>query len=326
MRPYYIFTPHYNTSAGIKVLHRLCHELNSKGLSAFLVLTHFSYRKPLVKKGNITPILTPKILKQHIKAGLTPIGVYHELIEGNKYGLPFVARYMLNFETREKMATYCNYEEVFAYSTILMKYMPKPNLKNILFIPVANAEVFYPPKEGAKREGSCFYASKFKKRGGILNEKVNNKTSTEITRYGNNAPSQAEVANLFRKAEVFYSYEDTTLAIEANMCGCPVVFIPNTIFPSLHLAQEELGIEGYALNDTKEEIERAKRTISKSANNVKMLEDKFYLQLENFIKVTQNIKNPVQPNYTKLKALVCKVQLKFALKKVIKFLRNLPIR
>ena len=323
MRPYYIFTTHYNTSAGVKVLHKLCHELNVLGYQAFIVLTHFSYRKPLTLKSTLTPILTLEILNQHIRAGYEPIGVYHELIEGNKFGLPFIARYMLQFETKEKINTYLENEALFCYSKYLMEKMPTPNLENILFIPVANEALFNLENVSQERKGSCFYASKFKKRGGILNEEINNKTSVEILRYGSKAPPQAEVAKIFKECEIFYSYEDSTLAIEAVLCGCPAIFIPNNIFSDLHLARHEVEIDGYGLNTSPEEIERAKKTVAKGRENYTHINHLFFKQLENFARQTQGIQNSLPPRYDLLRKHLKKFKYKFFIRKVVQyFLQN----
>lgn len=231
--------------------------------------------------------------------------------------MPFVVRYILNFVLQDKWKTFSKNEIIFTYSHHLMESIPNPNYNNILFMNVANIEVFNNKNNLNIRKGTCFYASKYKKRGGVLNDEINNKTSFEITRYGKNSPSQKEIAEVFRRSEIFYSYEDTTLAIEAILCGCPVVFIPNTIFPDLHLAREEVGIHGYALNTSNEEIEIAKATVSLTPIHMSHIEETFKVSLEHFIKVTQANNLKLQENYNILKKHLTILKIKFILKSII---------
>lgn len=90
--PYYIVAPRYvRTSAGIKVLHLLCHALNRAGERAYLI-THLYYLPQYATHPElITPILTRATVEHDFAAGLAPIVVYPETIRGNLFRTPFLS-------------------------------------------------------------------------------------------------------------------------------------------------------------------------------------------------------------------------------------------
>ena len=76
-RPYYIDAPAYRrTSAGIRVMHLLCHALNSIGEEAYVYPTETN---PTLN----TPLVTPEISARHKAAGREPIVIYPEVVPGN---------------------------------------------------------------------------------------------------------------------------------------------------------------------------------------------------------------------------------------------------
>jgi hypothetical protein len=89
-RPYYIDAPAYRrTSAGIRVMHLLCHALNSIGEEAYVYPTETN---PTLN----TPLVTPEISARHKAAGREPIVVYPEVVPGNPRKAASVVRYVLN--------------------------------------------------------------------------------------------------------------------------------------------------------------------------------------------------------------------------------------
>lgn len=77
-RPYYIVAPAYrHNSAGIRVMHMLCHLLNRCGQDAYL---YSSTTNPMWH----TPLLTNELRQQHEQAGRQPIVVYPEVVSGTR--------------------------------------------------------------------------------------------------------------------------------------------------------------------------------------------------------------------------------------------------
>ena len=89
-RPYYVEAPPYRrTSAGIKVLHLLCHTLNLIGEEAYVTTDSVN---PALR----TPTITAEVVRRHLEAGVEPIVVYPEVVKGNPRNARSVVRYLLN--------------------------------------------------------------------------------------------------------------------------------------------------------------------------------------------------------------------------------------
>lgn len=286
--PYYVAAPPYTRfSAGVKALHLLCHSLNARGQRAYLL--------PLASAGTfdpdsfcapdlLTPMLTERIARHYFEKQQTPITIYPEIVAGAPFGGVSVVRYILNFpgllggDRLFDPAELCfSYSKVLAASTSAKE--------NVLFIPTSDTRIFYPPRAEAPRTGSCFYASKYKRHhDGKLFEVT--KHSLEITSDLPSSPTQEQIAELFRKSEIFYTYENTALATEATLCGCPVVFLPSEHLTSI-IASEELGMDGYAWGTAPDEVARAKATVRNAFENYARKTREFYKSLNIFIAKTQ---------------------------------------
>lgn len=280
--PYYIVAPPYiRTSAGIKVLHLLCHCLNRLGHTAYVLLyPAMPWRSHQIGPDLMTPVLNNDIVKSHFERGLAPIMVYPETISGNPFNSPCVVRYVLNFPGLlggDKV--YAPDELCFSYGEVLAKHTHHPD--NILFLPAVDTNVYYPPPAGSERKGTCFYADKYQvaHKGKLFDI---TKDSLEITRDKPDSQTPQEIAEIFRRSELFYAYENTALAIEAVLCGCPVVFLPNPHLTDM-IALKELGCDGYAWGAEPQEIARAKATVAKGAENYIKSYQIFWKDLDAFI-------------------------------------------
>lgn len=285
--PFYIVSPSYtHQSAGIKALHLLCHSLNRLGQLAFLVKQDFfevtPFQEMILNPDWLTPALTREVYASHVQASLTPIVVYPETITGNPLKAAVVVRYVLNFPgLLGGDKEYPPEEIVFAYSK---KLAVSANVGDdrVLFIPASDTNTFYRSADDHPRTGTCFYADKYKKvHNGELFEVTRN--SLEITR-GIGSQTTAEVAEIFRRSELFYCYENSALAIEAMLCGCPTVFLPNEHLTEI-IASEELGMDGFAWGDSAAEIERARNTVDVAFESYVQSYSRFWQQLDQFIQV-----------------------------------------
>lgn len=278
--PFYITAPPYvRTSAGIKALHLLCHNLNAVGIPAYMVIYPILYRSDQTNPDWNTPILTQALVDHHFKSGLTPIAIYPETTCGNPLRAPVVMRYVMNYPGLLGGETsYAPDEILYGYSRRLADAVGVPD--QVLFMPVSDTSIFHPPASpDAPRSGSCFWAAKYKDYHGAKTFPVTD-DSIEITRDLPGSQTPQQIAELFRRSERFYCYENTALAIEAMLCGCPTVFLPNEHFSEL-IGLDELGLDGFAWGDSPEAVAQARASIPKGRENYILLIDRFWHQLAN---------------------------------------------
>jgi hypothetical protein len=285
LNPYYIYAPSYvETSAGVKVLHLLCHHLNIKGYPAFIANTKESQYK--TNPNLITPIANQKVLELHKNSKKTPIVIYPDIVKGNPLNAKCQIRYLLHYAgLLGGDRDFRSNELIFTYTKKIWQKMNLEN-PNVLFIPICDTKIFFPPQKEEERRGTCFYASKYKLFSGKGTFEIT-KDSFEITRDKPDSLSTKEVADLLRKSEIFYSYEDTSLITEAILCGCPVVLVKNDFFDGEPLAINELGSNGTITDSEMGNINKAINDIGLAQDKFLQATKDFYPQLDNFIKKTQ---------------------------------------
>ena len=289
--PYYIVAPRYiGTSAGVKALHLLCHTLNRTGERAYLVVHPNWTLKDFTHPDLLTPVLTPEGEALDFSRGLTPITVYAETVAGNPFAAPFVVRYVLNFPgLLGGDRGYRSEEYLVAYSRALAESVGAG--ERVLFIP-ASDPLLFKPEPRVPRSGTCFYAGKYKyfHRAPLLPVTAN---STEITRDMPGSQSPVQIAELFRRSELFYCYENSALAIEALLCECPVVFLPNAHFERA-IGATEIGWDGIAWGADPAEVARAIATVRQGRDNYLRAYAAYWRALETLIEDTQRLAGEVR--------------------------------
>lgn len=274
--PIYIVTPPYTrVSAGVTVLHLLCHYLNIAGHIAYLV--HYPPQQVPVRSlpayvtlqgsnehpgGMVAPLITHDIIEYYDSLRLTPIVIYPEVFD-NPLQASFFGRYILNYPG--KLSTkYQEREDFnFSYTRILADHITReyPDhhpVNDVLFVPTSDLSFWNTSGAASSRSGSCFYAGKMKAIHGRQPDNVPT-SSVEILR--SEQMSREQIRELFWASEAFYCYEDTALAIEAQLCGCPTVFVRNDLFSGRGLASIELGAAGSCISDEPDGLVRAKSTV-----------------------------------------------------------------
>jgi len=292
IHPYYIIAPPYNrTSAGVRVLYKLADLINKNGGSAFIYLRpHYTHSKAM-SPNDVAPFLSKKVINHHFKYGLTPIVVYPETMKVKKFDPPLRVRYFLNYDNYLfKNDSYAEDDYLLTYSLNILKKLTGITPKSKLFLPVSDHNFYHPPPPGNSRSGSCFYAGKFKskfkgKPFAITDGMV------EITRDKKDSQSQIDIKRLFQNSEFFYCYEDSALAIEAMLCGCPTIFLPNKHFKEM-LGGEEISGIGYAWGYDQNQIQHAMDTVHLFRERyIKLLEnaeDSLIEFMENTQKIAEN--------------------------------------
>lgn len=276
--PYYVYAPPFHeTSGGVRAMHYLCHELNNVGQQAYLYLDGAS-------SSLNTPLLTPELISQHKAQGLEPVVIYPEVVQGNPLRAKNVVRYFLNIpgfltNTPLEKLGWAKSDMFFTHGADIV---PEGWQATFLQVPLLNTRVYNPDGAG-EREGSLVWLNRFLNANGVTEPITDN--SIEISyRVGVRTPE--ELAELYRKAELFYTYEHTTACFEALLCGCPVVYLPNPLFLSKPV-HSYLGSDGVAWGNTPEAIAYAKATVHKVRERYDETIAAFRQELAHFIDITQ---------------------------------------
>lgn len=277
-RPYYIDAPAYRrTSAGIRVMHLLCHALNSIGEEAYVYPTETN---PTLN----TPLVTPEISARHKAAGREPIVIYPEVVPGNPRRAASVVRYVLN---RAGLlggdSVYADTELVFGFGRNALPEGADP--QNILFLPPIDTAIFNNLANpfDTRRKGSLLYPGRHQAALAQYPQ-----LAAEATLITYSWPESHEaLAELLRRSEVVYCFESTAIATEAALCGCPAVILPSPLFNGVALSEAEIGRNGIALNDSPDEIAFARRTVGQMWDAYQASEARFWSQLDHFVASTQ---------------------------------------
>lgn len=276
-RPYYIETPPYRrSSAGIRVMHMLCHVLNRLGEEAYVFTSE-------VNPELNTPTVTEEVVRRHLQAGREPIVVYPEIVSGNPRRAKSVVRYVLNVPGLiggDK--TFAETELIYAYGqNILPSNAPKDN---VLFFPSVDTHLFNNRDNplDAQRQGILVYPGRHLN---ALKEHPELAHGTVITATW--PASRSELAALMRRSEMLYCFESTAIALEAVLCGCPAVTLHSPFFDGQAINSLELGREGMAFGDSPEEIDYARRTVGQMQATYQRLEEEFWVKLQQFIRDSQ---------------------------------------
>jgi hypothetical protein len=245
---FYIYTPAWqNWSAGIRVLHFLCHLLNSNSFEAYLVI-HGAKTENDTNPELLTPILDRSILKTHLRYNRKIITVYPETIIGNPLRIKYVIRWLLNYPEALGGPKNFTHENVISYSNaIAEQYWELTGEQSpVLFIPSIDLEELMDVKQSRDQAPyDLIYAQKFKALGGSLPEF--DFPAIEVERFGRNSTSRSKTLELIANARIVHIFENTSVATEAALMGVPVCCHKNAYFKSL-IAADELGTVGFSWN------------------------------------------------------------------------------
>jgi hypothetical protein len=207
-----IYAPPYrNSSAGIRVLHRLAEELNKLGCNAFAFTDWREAEK-----------LKPYIGKSVV--------VYPEVVRGNPMGAKNVVRYVLNTPGFMGLSdtTYADSELVFVYTKALLPAAQSATSQRLdesrlMEISVIEPWLFKPRPEIEKVYDVAFWVGKgtavAQASVARIHEYLQGKKFVQITYQ---LPSTREgMALLFQSCHEFLTTDDfTAMLAEARLCGC----------------------------------------------------------------------------------------------------------
>lgn len=278
--PYYIVAPDYReSSAGVRVMHRLCHLLNTQGFEAYIV-----------GAANFSPELDARALDgpsaaRHRRENLIPVAVYPEIITGNPLRAPVCVRYMLNKEGRiNGNPINPGPDDLFFYYS--KAFTPTTDGRyDYLRLNTHDLDLFKPDPAREKR-GPLLYVNRIP-----LSAIDFSALPTDIEVLSNLNPlSLVELAKKLQSATVLYSYEATATCTLAMLCGCPVVALTLPGYERYGFTEQTLSIYGgcgYALNDSEEALNAARAGLPKLRTGMQNTERAFHNELQVFIRKTQ---------------------------------------
>jgi hypothetical protein len=181
------------------------------------------------------------------------------------------------------------------YSRNIQEQISLLNNTRSLYLSISDHNFFHPPKDNKNRSGACFYAGKYKytfqKKTLPITDNI-----VEITRDQKDSQSPEEIRTLFQTCELFYCYEDSALSLEAILCGCPTIFIPNEYFHAPLGAQELQGL-GYAWGTNNVDINHAKATVLQARDVYISSLATTHVHLKEFLEDTQLIAKKIPYTY-----------------------------
>jgi hypothetical protein len=274
MRPYLIVGHDYRrTSAGIRVLHKLCHLINTLGDGVAYVLAD------VVNEDWNTPQADQDVTKWIADEGII---VYPEVEDGNPLEAKRIVRYFLNRPGLIRKAKYMRGEYAFCWCGLLRQFVPSDD--RILTVPVVDIGLFY-DRGVTDRVGEVLWRGKGYDGHSFFDESAMRKITFEWPE------DHATMAALFQYARIFYSYTDyTMLTIEARLCGCPTVVLPSGLCSSVEFENGSPGgLYGLAWGPSLGQIEVAEGTVRAFRHRYMEDIEKFGGQFNRFLEITQEI-------------------------------------
>lgn len=229
--------PFTETSAGIKAKYILRELLIDFGFNAYIV--------PIGRRRLFEP--SHLIHKKAIcKPNLISIAIYDESIFGNPLKADIVIRWFLNRPGAIYSAG--NFDRKNENQYVFAQEIN--NNLNLLTVNTVDFD-FFRPEGSCSRTISLFYAGK--KRAIGVDFRLP-KDVIEIHRNGKNKQSREELRDLLQQSRVLYLAEDSAIALEAAIAGCPIVYLNEFFTKPKFNSNLEIGV---ANSDSKEDLQLA---------------------------------------------------------------------
>jgi hypothetical protein len=208
--PYVLAEPGYSEgSAGATACHRLLHELNERGMTAYSL-------RAVNPEWNETRI--SRLGFRILRARIEPIVIYTEAVCGDPLNAEHIVRWVLSAPDCPGGDRYPDSELVFTWSKQFY------DSDRMLTLDTIESELFN-TRDLPDKDTDCVYLGKAKARG--VQEMPRTFGMAHITRFPLWPPTRRELADLLRRSRVLYTYDDCTMLIdEALLCGCEVILLP----------------------------------------------------------------------------------------------------
>ena len=287
-QPYYVYAPPYTaTSAGSRALYELAHLLNGRGQRAFMIPSPYLPDQYQVGGGMAAPLLTRREAERHQAEGDRPIVVYSETVDGDPLKASAIVRYVMNTPgLLGGPSAFAAREFVYGFSRRLADDLGVPD--RALFIPVVDPEGFQPGS--GERHGIYVYAAKYRAvHDGRLFGMPDG--AIELTRDLTHSPDPDALREILKRAERLYLFENSAIAIEAVLCGCPVVMMPNP-YLRYSIGEWDHGHAGIAWGAG--EIAQAEATVGAARAGYEAAIARLPGDLDRFIYATQGFRSTIE--------------------------------
>jgi hypothetical protein len=240
----------------------------------------------------LAPLLTQDLVNYHFEMGRTPIVVYPEVVRGNPLEAKFCVRYLLNFAgSLGGPKQFPTNDYIVCFSQEIQQHYEFPS--RLISIPTSDPNVFNRQGESDQRDVECYYLHKRLRSGVPLKNPPKEHWVRIPTGSDPGSPmTKTELANLLRSSKRLYLYEISTLALDAILCGCPVVVFKDDLETDW-VACEQLTTDGIAFSEEPVELKRAEDTVGNALENYlswfRAIDD----QVDSFINETQSIAKTV---------------------------------
>ncbi len=282
-RPYVIVTPSYCVSSGVRVMHTLCHELNSLGLDASVLLTSNLSPSPdkLLNPALLTPCINARMHTDWEAIKEDAIVICSDGFPGSPFGARRVVRYVLGKEVPKPTDSPTDYR---IYHSRAFPVDRAGRHRTLFHLPI-DLGVFN-DKGATARDQDMLWLGKGAK---YCTERPAN--CVDLTYAW--PPTRETLAAELRRTRRMYSYDALSCTnLEAILCGA-VVVLKNMRYHDWAWTRQDLeatenGTGGYAFGDSDFEIERAMRTRVETVENIRYQIASFRLHLLEFVDATQH--------------------------------------
>jgi len=280
-KEYLVASPGYvHYCGGIVVLHYLCSKLNERGYNAYITGGHMNSEYNTLSVNS----LSQEKLRDLQHNGII---IYPDIVPHNPCKFTNVTKWWLG-STQPTPPNQLG----FAFSE--SHQVEGCRCDHSLYLP-PQIEPFFCEPEIEARAGVCAYSGKGNGMGdrpipetGHFHTPVPGCTLIQA----GDPPTREGLANLFKRSEVFYCYDNMSIvSVEARLCGTPVIMCGHNVLSKENYEKNEFPSYGMGYYEDKPDIQKLKAEIPlfKAAYYKRMAECE--KDLDNFIEVTQNM-NP----------------------------------
>lgn len=239
-------------SAGRRALHLLAHALNKKGCDAYVAMCS------VVNPQLFTPLISDERIAALRAAGRPCIAIYPEVIHDDPLQGDVVVRWLLNRPGlfRGDFPGHYGAGDLHFYWT--PEYLTLPVEAWPLMLPHVDTSIFHNDNNphDSQRSGRVVFARKYLDAGYEIEPEMlagSVDISLRAPEYRSIAPQ--ELASLFRRSRYLVCYEESSITVEAELCGCPVVYRRSAYLREI---PAPLGTFGWTTSLADDDIERAR--------------------------------------------------------------------